>query len=117
MTEHLPILALGFATCAHRQQKREYSGEPYVNHCASVAQIVTEYTSDAEAIAAATLRVVLDVTDVTPAELRDAFSEQITLLVIEVTDVSRLEDGKRKVRKRLDPERLARSSPVGRRSS
>lgn len=110
---NLPILTLGFATCAHRQQKRKYTGEPYVNHCASVARIVAEYTSDPEVIAAATLHDVLEDTDVTPAEMRDAIGERVTLLVIEVTDVSRLEDGNREVRKRLDREHLARSSPDG----
>lgn len=49
----------------------------------------------------------------TPAELRDVFGERVALLVIEVTDVSRLEDGNREVRKRLDREHLARSSHEG----
>ena len=109
----LPTLALGFAMCAHRQQKRKYTGEPYANHCRNVASIVAEYTSDPAVIAAATLHDVLEDTEVTPAEMRDVFGERVTLLVIEVTDVSRLEDGNREVRKRLDREHLAGSSPDG----
>lgn len=113
MNDYLPTLALGFATCAHRQQKRKYTGEPYVSHCASVARLVAEYTRDVEVIAAAIMHDVLEDTDVTPAEMRDVFGERVTLLVIEVTDVSRLEDGNREVRKRLDREHLAGSSPEG----
>jgi (p)ppGpp synthase/HD superfamily hydrolase len=109
----LPTLALGFAKCAHRQQKRKYTGEPYANHCRNVAGIVAEYTSDPAVIAAATLHDVLEDTEVTPAEMRDVFGDRVTLLVIEVTDVSRLEDGNREVRKRLDREHLAGSSPDG----
>lgn len=109
----LPSLALGFATCAHRQQKRKYTGEPYVNHCASVARIVAEYTTDEAVIAASTLHDVIEDTEVTPAELRDVFGNRVALLVLEVTDASRLEDGNREVRKRIDREHLARSSPEG----
>ena len=111
--DNLPALALGFTQCAHRQQKRKYTGEPYANHCRNVAAIVAEYTSDPAVIAAATLHDVLEDTEVTPAEMRDVFGERVTLLVIEVTDVSRLEDGNREVRKRLDKEHLAQSSPDG----
>ena len=109
----LPLIALGFAKCAHRQQKRKYTGEPYANHCRNVASIVAGYTNDEAVIAAATLHDVLEDTEVKPAELRDVFGERVTLLVIEVTDVSRLEDGNREVRKRLDREHLAGSSPEG----
>lgn len=109
----LPTLALGFAQCAHRKQKRKYTGEPYANHCRNVAGIVAEFTSDQAVIAAAALHDVLEDTEVTPAELRDVFGERVALLVIEVTNVSRLEDGNRAVRKRLDLEHLARSSADG----
>ncbi|QEH36478.1 Bifunctional (p)ppGpp synthase/hydrolase SpoT [Aquisphaera giovannonii] len=109
----LPALALGFAKCAHRQQKRKYTGEPYANHCRNVASIVADYTNDPDVIAAAALHDVLEDTQVTPAEMRDVFGERVTLLVIEVTDVSRLEDGNRDERKRLDREHLARSSAEG----
>ena len=109
----LSTLALGFAMCAHRQQKRKYTGEPYANHCGNVAAIVAVYTSDPDVIAAAVLHDVLEDTEVTPAEMRDVFGERVTLQVIEVTDVSRLEDGNREVRKRMDREHLAGSSPEG----
>lgn len=109
----LPTLALGFAMCAHRNQKRKYTGEPYASHCRNVAAIVAEYTSDPAVIAAAALHDVLEDTEVTPAEMQDVFDDRVTLLVIEVTDVSRLDDGNRELRKRLDRDHLARSSPDG----
>jgi (p)ppGpp synthase/HD superfamily hydrolase len=111
--DDVPNLALGFAGCAHRNQKRKYTGEPYVVHCRGVAELVSEYTNDTDVIAAACLHDVLEDTDVTPAELRDVFGERVTLLVIEVTDASRLEDGNREVRKRIDRAHLARSSSEG----
>lgn len=105
--------ARGFAACAHRNQKRKYTGEPYVVHCEAVARLVAEYTDDQAVIAAACLHDVLEDTDVTPEEMRNVFGERVTLLVIEVTNVSRLEDGNRAVRKALDREHIARSSPEG----
>jgi (p)ppGpp synthase/HD superfamily hydrolase len=113
LDSQLPTFAYGFAACAHRLQKRKYTGEPYVNHCASVARIVAEYSADAAVIAAATLHDVLEDTEVTQAELKDIFGERVTQLVTEVTDVSRPADGNRETRKRLDREHLARSSPDG----
>lgn len=113
MTAYLPTLALGFAQCAHRLHKRKYTGETYSNHCRNVADLVAEHTSDPAVLAAAALHDVLEDTEVTPAELRDVFGDRVTLLVIEVTDVSRPEDGNREVRKRLDREHLARSSSGG----
>jgi (p)ppGpp synthase/HD superfamily hydrolase len=78
----LPLFALDFATCEHCQQKRKYTGEPYFNHCDSVARIVAEYMNDMGMIAAAALHDVLEDTEVTPAELRNAFGERVTLLEV-----------------------------------
>jgi len=109
----LPTLALGFARCAHRKQQRKYTGEPYVTHCENVAKIVASYTSDPEVIAAAALHDVLEDTDVTAEEMRVAFGDRVTALVLEVTDVSRPGDGNREARKKLDREHVAKSSPEG----
>ncbi|WP_020474578.1 HD domain-containing protein [Zavarzinella formosa] len=109
----LAVLAFGFAMCAHRRQTRKYSGEAYVVHCSNVARIVAEHTDDQEMIAAAILHDVLEDTDVTEEEMREAFGDRVTDLVLEVTDVSRPNDGNREARKSLDREHLARSSPEG----
>jgi len=59
----LALLAQGFATCAHRNQRRKYEDAP------RVANIVAEYTADESAIAAALTHDVLDDTDVTADEM------------------------------------------------
>ncbi len=40
-----------FVTKMHGEQKRKYTGEPYVNHCLSVAEIVSEFEDDCVEIA------------------------------------------------------------------
>lgn len=106
-------MALGFARCAHRKQKRKYTGDPYAVHCQGVAELVAIYTDDKDVIAAACLHDVAEDTDVTADEIRDVFGERVARLVMEVTDVSRPEDGNREARKAIDREYLAASSPVG----
>ncbi len=107
------LLAQGFSMCAHRNQRRKYEDLPYIVHCERVARTVAEYTGDANVIAAAMMHDVLEDTDVTAEEMRRAFGDAITDLVLEVTDVSRPSDGKRAVRKEKDKEHLARASAGG----
>src|SRR5689334_16782350 len=112
----LPViayLAQGFAMCAHRNQRRKYEDLPYVVHCERVARLVAEYTSDASVIAAAFMHDVLEDTDVTADEMRRVFGDAVTDLVLEVTDVSRPEDGNRRIRKEKDKNHLAASSAGG----
>ena len=109
----LPTLAVGFARCAHRKQVRKYTGEPYATHCERVAELVAGYTDDADVIAAAVLHDVLEDMEVTAAEMRAELGDRVTVLVLQVTDVSRPSDGNREARKTLDREHLARSSPEG----
>jgi (p)ppGpp synthase/HD superfamily hydrolase len=52
-------------------------------------------------------------TDVTAEEIRETFGDRVATLVLEVTDVSRPENGNREARKALDREHIARSSPEG----
>ena len=52
-------------------------------------------------------------TEVIAEELILVFGQRVTRLVLEVTDVSKLEDGNRKARKELDRLHLAGSSPEG----
>jgi (p)ppGpp synthase/HD superfamily hydrolase len=104
---------MGFARCAHRKQKRKYTGEPYAVHCEAVASLVAQYTADQDVIAAACLHDTVEDTDVTASEIYEVFGQRVAQLVLEVTDVSRPEDGNRKARKALDCEHVARSSPEG----
>jgi (p)ppGpp synthase/HD superfamily hydrolase len=107
------LLAEGFGLCAHRNQRRKFEDAPYMVHPIRVARIVQEYTEDPDVIAAAMMHDVLEDTDVTAEEMRRVFGDRITNLVLEVTDVSRLSDGTRAVRKEKDREHLAKSSPRG----
>jgi (p)ppGpp synthase/HD superfamily hydrolase len=116
MSNDLPeivLLAEGFGLCAHRNQRRKFEDAPYMVHPIRVATIVHEYTDDPNVIAAAMMHDVLEDTDVTSEEMRRVFGDAITDLVLEVTDVSRPQDGVRKVRKDKDREHLAKSSPDG----
>jgi (p)ppGpp synthase/HD superfamily hydrolase len=40
-----------FVTKMHGEQKRKYTGEPYVNHCLQVAELVSEFEGDCIEIA------------------------------------------------------------------
>lgn len=105
--------AQAYATGAHGDQKRKYTGADYVTHCIAVAEIVATVTDDAEIIAAALLH---DTIEDTPASFTDillAFGPRVASLVLEVTDASKPADGNRAVRKEIDRMHLARSSAAG----
>lgn len=104
-------MAYGFAACAHRNQVRKYTGEPYVNHCIAVALIVHKYGGDTASICAALLHDVVEDTDVEPQEIRKVFGNETANLVMEVTDIAI--HGGRAWRKKLDREHFAKSSPRG----
>ena len=55
----------------HGEQKRKYTGEPYVNHTVSVSNIVRDYGGDDSMIYAALLHDVLEDTPTTESELLD----------------------------------------------
>lgn len=97
-----------FAIRAHGEQKRKYTGEPYVNHTMAVATLVDYVTcGDQEMVAAAILHDTIEDTDVEKPELVKRFGQRVADLVEEVSDVSRLEDGNREERKAIDREFLA----------
>lgn len=99
--------AYSFAKDAHGDQKRKYTGEPYINHPVEVAGIVASVTDDCEMICAALLHDVIEDTDKTGFDLMKAgFGAGITNLVVELTDVSKPEDGNRATRKALDRDHL-----------
>lgn len=130
---NLPDRALAFATAAHGEQKRKYTGNPYIEHPIRVAQLVKEAGGTKEMIAAAYLHDVVE--DVSLADLfkvsnysifpgfglTDTESKLVIIyytfgrvvrdLVDMVTDVSVPSDGNRKARKQKDLEHLAQASP------
>ena len=111
LMESIVDRALAFATIAHGEQKRKYSGEPYIVHPIEVMEIVKTVPHDEAMLAAALLHDVVEDTEVTIAEVRQAFGDDVASLVDDLTDVSKPEDGNRKARKALDREHSAQSSP------
>ena len=103
--------AYRFAKAAHRDQKRKYTGTPYIEHPLAVSHIVASVTDDCQMIAAAILHDVIEDTPVTFEEIRDAgFGFDIAHLVRELSDVSKPEDGNRAHRKKMDREHTAKAS-------
>lgn len=109
-----------FSINAHRSiaHKRKYTDEPYHVHPERVANLVATVTSDAEVIAAAWLHDVLE--DVSPRNsnfnedaIRQLLGDRVLQLVLEVTDVSKPENGNRAKRKAIDREHLSKASDDG----
>ena len=105
--------AKALATIAHRGQLRKYTNEPYIVHPAAVAKHLELVGCDEETIAAAWLHDVIEDCEVTAKQIALLVSEQVANLVLEVSDVSRKEDGNRKVRKAIDLRHLSHASIRG----
>lgn len=82
--------AYTFAYTAHHGQYRQ-SGEPYINHPVSVANILLDLHMDDKAIAAALLHDVVEDTGVTIEEIEEVFGKEVSYLVNGVTKLSVLE--------------------------
>ena len=106
----------------HGEQKRKYTGEPYVNHTVKVAEIVKTYGGDESMVYAAILHDVLEDTPTTEDELFSYITEitgdiklsmDVLRLVKELTDVYTTEDYpdiNRKGRKEMEAIRLGKTS-------
>lgn len=81
--------AYRIASEAHQGQKRK-SGEPYIIHPLCVAIILADLELDKETIVAGLLHDVVEDTVMTSQELKDAFGEEVELLVDGVTKLGRL---------------------------
>lgn len=106
--------AYRFAKQKHEEvgQVRKYTGEPYIVHPVAVAQIVASVDQGVDLIAAALLHDTIEDTNTTYEELRDVgFGHPIAQLVVELTDVSKPEDGNRARRKEIDRQHTAQASP------
>lgn len=91
--------------------RRKYDGSPYIGHPMAVAEMVAEFGGTDEMVAAALLH---DTLEDTPLDPRLIFNldntGEVLDLVIELTDVSRPEDGNRVIRKTIDRVHTAKSS-------
>lgn len=101
----------------HGNQKRKYTGEPYVNHTVQVAKIVKNYGGDDIMVYAAVLHDVLEDTNTTKEELFNHLRQiigpentiEVVKLVQELTDVFIKDDYpniNRKDRKEMEAMRL-----------
>lgn len=93
------IDAAQFAAERHRDQRRKDAGAtPYVNHPLTVAKTLWDVGAvrDTRVIAAAILHDVIEDTETSAAELRERFGEEVTSLVLEVTDDKSLGKAARK---------------------
>src|ERR1700749_4267236 len=104
--------ARDFATRAHARvgQVRKYSGAPYIEHPAAVADIVRSVPHTEAMLAAAWLHDTVEDTGTTLDEIRAGFGDEVAELVEMLTDVSRPDDGNRAARKKVDRRHSARAS-------
>jgi len=107
------LKALEFAREAHKDQRRKYTLEPYVNHCINVSKKVANVNSTEDTIIAALLHDTVEDTSVSLEQITDLFGDIVSRLVYEVTDVSLKTDGNRRQRKEIDRQHLAKASPEG----
>jgi GTP diphosphokinase / guanosine-3',5'-bis(diphosphate) 3'-diphosphatase len=74
---------------AHRGQRRN-SGEPYINHCLAVAQILAELRVPPEVLAAGLLHDTVEDTATTLADIQRDFGDTVASLVDGVTKLTNL---------------------------
>jgi GTP pyrophosphokinase len=82
--------AFHWANQAHANQKRA-SGEPYIQHCLAVAQMLAELRLDTATLAAALMHDTLEDTPVTYEELEAEFGNEIARLVDGVTKLGQID--------------------------
>ena len=101
-----------FATAAHRAigHRRKYTGACYTVHLEEVAALVASIGGTPDMVAAAWLHDVVEDTHITQADIIDHFPAPVAELVEFLTDVSKPEDGNRKLRKAKDRDHLAGAS-------
>ena len=81
--------AFEFSLEKHEGQRRK-SGDPYITHSLNVAKILSDLRMDAVTVSAGLLHDVLEDTDTTYEELKDAFGEEIANIVEGVTKIGRI---------------------------
>jgi len=111
--DNLIDFADSFAEYAHRNQKRKYTKEPYIEHPREVCNILKSKAKNVtkEMLIASLLHDTVEDTDVTIEDIKHYFGKEVAYLVECLTDVSKLSDGSREKRKEIDRLHLAKASP------
>lgn len=102
--------AISFASAAHRDQVRKYTGEAYVTHPIAVGKALAADGWADDIVIAGILHDVLEDTEFTRDDIRVAFGSYVLALVVQLTDVFTKEDYphlNRKARKTAEADRLA----------
>lgn len=81
--------AFALAEDVHSAQLR-YSGQPYIIHPIAVANILVDFGMDAQSIEAALLHDTVEDTDVTLAQLKSEFGDEVAALVDGVTKLGKV---------------------------
>ena len=85
--------ALMLAITAHGNQRRKYTGAPYVVHPIHVSKIVETVVHTPEMVAAALLHDVVEDTNVTLKQIESQFGSVVAEYVHYCTNVSEKKDG------------------------
>jgi (p)ppGpp synthase/HD superfamily hydrolase len=107
MLEGLRLVSEAADLAARRhtgQQRKGRGNEPYINHLAEVANLLSIATEgkDAELVAAGWLHDTIEDTETTHQELARTFGERVAALVVEVTDDMTLPKHERRRRQIID---------------
>lgn len=105
------VKAMEFASLAHKDQRRKYTNEPYINHPISVCKLVSEVKHTEEMLISALLHDTVEDTEVTIEQIETEFGGLVADYVAGLTDISKSEDGNRKTRKEIDRLHYKGSSP------
>jgi guanosine-3',5'-bis(diphosphate) 3'-pyrophosphohydrolase len=108
----LVIKATCFAADRHRKQRRkDVDASPYINHPIALANVLANEAgvTDAAVLCGALLHDTIEDTKTTADELRAEFGEEITAIVLDVTDDKSIKDKAR--RKELQVEHAPHISP------
>lgn len=119
INEQIKNKALEYAIFKHNGQKRKYTGEDYIIHPIEVSSKILEYMDknlfsekDHEIMyCSAILHDTVEDTDATLEEIESLFGKEIALNIFWLTNISKPEDGNRKIRKQKDLEHIL-SAPL-----
>jgi len=93
------LQAISFSAKKHRYQRRKGGdAEPYINHPLEVVNLLANIgnVTDYEILMAAVLHDTVEDTETSPEELTELFGENVTRMVLEVTDDKSLPKERRK---------------------